>query len=379
MCPICSLKSNTCNAIYKGMSTISSLELLKAFPDLLKHSDGPANSPISGPSSQVQPHARSIVYVGDTAFLAQALKSEASVVVVGEKNLQKALELNLLKKTLFCSPNTYLTMALVNTRFFSLPFLKKPYGAERLHPTAVIDPSAQLAADVIVGPYAVIGANTKVLAGTFIGAHVVIEANTNIGNDCVLHPHVFIGHTCQIGARVEVKPFSVIGSDGYGFAPDNKGQHHKIPHYGAVIIGDDVNIGANVNIDRGTYEPAEIGSGTKIDNHCHFGHNVKVGKNCLITAGFISAGSSTIGDRFMCAGRTSVNGHINITDNVTLGALTAATNDITTPGAYMGFPPIPFREALKVNSSLQHLPSLRKNVAKIMRHLGLSDNSNVES
>ncbi len=352
------------------MTTIH--DICQAFPDLLLLLEGDPKTQITGSSPQTGPKAQTVVFVGDEKLLTSALSSPAAALVVSEKVAATA-KANAQGKVILQARNTYLSMALVNSRFFVLPFYKKPFAGQMIHPTAIIAASAKLGKDVSVGPLAVIHEDVTIDSGTYIGSHVVIEPKTSLGENCYIHPHVYIGHTCQIGHRVEIKPMSVIGSDGFGFATDEKGHHHKIPHYGPVIIGDDVNIGANVNIDRGTYDAAVIGAGTKIDNHCHFGHNVRIGKNCLLTAGFVSAGSSSMGDNCITAGRTSLNGHTHVTNNVTMGPLSTITNDITKPGVYAGFPPIGFRDSLKAQASIQHLPRIRKNVAKIMKHLGLAD------
>ena len=176
-----------------------------------------------------------------------------------------------------------------------------------------------------------------------------------------------------MGNRCEVKPQSSIGSDGFGYSHDEKGNHYRLPHYGPTIIEDDVHIGANVSLDRGTYDPSFIGMGTKIDNHCHLGHNVKIGRNCLITAGFISAGTVVVGDNCIFGGRASLNGGITITDNCLFGALSGITKDIPKSGKYAGYPAVDFKDSLRVQISMTKLPELRAKVAKIVKHLGLSE------
>jgi UDP-3-O-[3-hydroxymyristoyl] glucosamine N-acyltransferase len=184
---------------------------------------------------------------------------------------------------------------------------------------------------------------------------------------------VSISPNCQIGARCEIKSNTAIGSYGFGFARDEQGLNHHVPHYGGVIMGDDVHIGSNCSIDGGTFAPSVIGSGTKIDNQCHVGHNATIGKNVIITAGFIMAGSSTIGDNCVFAGSVCVNGHISIAANCTFAPLTAVSSEITEPGVYGGYPPIPFKEHLKAQASLQNLPKMRRSITRILAHLGLKE------
>jgi UDP-3-O-[3-hydroxymyristoyl] glucosamine N-acyltransferase len=173
-----------------------------------------------------------------------------------------------------------------------------------------------------------------------------------------------------LGNKVEVQPTTTIGTAGYGYAHDAEGNHHHIPHYGKVILHDEVQIGAGVNIDRGVFDNTVIGRGTKIDNHCHFAHNLQVGEKCLITAGFIVAGSTKIGNNYVTGGRVSMSGHIEIADNVQTGAMTVVTKSLEQPGNYAGFPMQDHREALKTQISLIALPSMRKDLKDLKRRLG---------
>lgn len=347
--------------------------ILESYPDLIAHLDGDLLAVAEKPCSQTTPIRGGLAYVADIENLNRLLDSEISVLIVHEKISTQAKEKNQGRKTLLITPNTYLCMALVNKKFFSLPYVRAPFEKINIHPTAVVAATAQLAEGVMLGPYAVISENVKIGRNTYVGAQSVIEPESALGDECFIHPHVYVGHNCRIGHRVEIKPHSTIASDGFGYAHDAKGQHHRIPHYGAVIIEDDVHIGANVNIDRGTFDPAIIGAGTKIDNHCHLGHNIKIGKNCLITAGIIVAGSTTIGDNCVFGGRVTVNGHIEITSGCTIGPLSGVNNNVTEPGVYGGYPLTSFRESLKTVASLVHVPRIRKNLARVMRQLGLKD------
>jgi len=349
---------------------VTAAKLLEAFPGLLQDHSGDFNITFLGPCAQEKPKPGHLAFVSDPTFLAPLVRSEVAGLVVLAKLSEKMPKTT---KPILLSPNPYLAMALVNQKFFPVPFLRQGFSDLPIHPSALIHPNAELHPSVRVGPNTVIYGGTKVDEGTFIGANCVIESNVTIGKNCFIHHMVYVGHTTTLGNAVEIKPNSTIGSDGFGYAHDDKGNHYRLPHYGPLIIEDDVHIGANVNIDRGTFEPARISRGTKVDNHCHFGHNIQVGENTLITAGFIAAGSSKIGANCVFAGRSSINGHISLCDGVTLGALSAATNDITKPGTYLGFPPIPYREGLRVQSTLQHLPKMRKSLDRVMKHLGLSE------
>ncbi|MEK6555635.1 MAG: UDP-3-O-(3-hydroxymyristoyl)glucosamine N-acyltransferase [Bdellovibrionota bacterium] len=353
--------------------SISAEQILNEFSSLIAYASGDKKQTAVTPSSQLEPKAQSIVFVSDAKILPSILNSLVNIIVTTPA---LASEIKSSSKTVLSSKDVYFAMSQVNSKFFPKSFLTKAFEEKAIHSTAIVHPTAQLGAGVILGPGVVISEGCTIGAGTVIGANSVVQHFTTIGENCHINPNVTIGHNVRIGHRCEFKSNSVIGSDGYGYAHDAKGNHYKIPHYGELIIEDDVHVGAVCAIDRGTYEPSVIGAGTKIDNHCHFGHNVRIGKNCLITAGFRSAGSATIGDNCIFGGASSVNGKINICSGVTIAPHSAVTNDITEPGVYGGYPPIPFKEFLKVQASLASLPRIRKNVAKMMKNLGFSEEKN---
>jgi UDP-3-O-[3-hydroxymyristoyl] glucosamine N-acyltransferase len=228
-------------------------------------------------------------------------------------------------------------------------------------PSAQVDPSAA------IGPYAVIGPDVVIGRHTTIGAHSIVEQGSSIGDETVIHPSVYIGHSVQIGNRCEIYPNTTIGKEGYGYAHDQKGNHYKIPHQGGVVLEDDVHIGANCAIDRGTFGETRIEFGTKIDNQCHIGHNCKIGRNGLLTAHLAMAGSSEVGDNFICGGKTAITGHIKITNNVQLAALSGVGKNIDQPGQYGGNPLLPLQEFIKTKVALTHLTEMRKQVNRLMQ------------
>lgn len=236
---------------------------------------------------------------------------------------------------------------------------------------AAIAPSAQIGVGVRIAPRATIGEGAVIGEQAWIGSGAVIEPYAHIGAHSRIHANVVIGHHCSVGLRCEVHSNTTMGSDGFGYIPQKDRAPIKIPQVGRVVLGDDVEIGANCAIDRGAIADTVIGSGTKIDNLCHIAHNCKIGENCLITAGFFVAGSSTIGDRFTCGGNVAVADHVTITNDVMLGGRTAVTKDLLTPGAYTGFPVEPMKDGLKTLASLRELTQLRKTVQTILKHLNL--------
>ena len=209
-----------------------------------------------------------------------------------------------------------------------------------LHENATIDPSAKIApsavlgANVVIGADAVIGENSVVLAGCVVMDRAVI------GNGCLIHPNCVVREDCVLGDRVILQPGVVVGGDGFGFITRDQ-EHMKIPQLGNVVIGSDVEIGANSTIDRGRFSATTIRRGTKIDNSVMIAHNVQVGERCLIVAQSGISGSSRLGDEVVLAGQVGLVGHIDITDNVTLLGQSMATKDIREPGIWAGSPARP--------------------------------------
>ena len=184
-----------------------------------------------------------------------------------------------------------------------------------------------------------------------------------------MYSHVFIGHHCVLGKGCIIQPQSCVGSEGYGYATDKQNRHYHKPHYGRVVLEDRVEVGANVSIDRGVFTDSVLGEGTKVDNYCHLGHNLKVGKNCLITAGIITAGSVNIGDNCVFAGRVTVNGHISITDNVVVGPLAGVSNTITESGQYGGWPLQSYKDSIKTVATLRHISQMKKDIHTLKKQV----------
>ena len=214
-----------------------------------------------------------------------------------------------------------------------------PKFAPGIHPSAVIEAGADIAAGVFIGANTVIGRNAVVGARTYIGPACVVDADVKIGSDCHIHSRVSLMERVEIGKRVLVHPGVVIGADGYGIANDS-GRWLKIPQLGSVLIGDDVEIGANTTIDRGAIENTVIEAGVKIDNQVQIGHNVRVGEHTAIAGAAVVAGSVTIGRRCMIGGASAITGHIEIADDVVLTGMSGVSNSITQSGVYSSGVPV---------------------------------------
>ena len=235
-----------------------------------------------------------------------------------------------------------------------------------IHPTAVIAPDAELAAGVSIGPNAVVERGAKVGAGTRLSAGVVLGQDVRVGSRCVLHPRVTVYPGAQIGNRVVLHAGVVIGSDGFGYV-FAEGRQHKFPQLGKVVIEDDVEIGSNSTVDRGSLGTTIIGEGTKIDNLCQIAHNVKIGRHCVIAAQTGISGSVEIGDRVVMGGQVGIADHVRIEDDVMIGGRGAAFPGkiIRQGSAVWGNPVRPLAEYKRLNAHLSRLPSLAQKVKEL--------------
>ena len=247
-----------------------------------------------------------------------------------------------------------------------------------IHPTAVIDPSARLGDAVAIGPFVVIGAGAEIGAGCRIGAQASIGAGAEIGRDGLVLEGVRIGRGVRIGARVILHPGAVIGADGFSFVtPEESGveavraslgdrggaapqRWERIHSLGSVTIGDDVEIGANSAVDRGTIRDTVIGDGTKIDNLVQIGHNVRIGRDCLLCGQSGVAGSARIGDRVVIGGRVAVNDNIFVGDDVIAGGGAMIFTNAPAGRVLMGNPAVRMETQIEINKALRRLPRLMK-------------------
>ncbi len=343
-------------------------QIQKLNPDVIQFIAGSENAQAVAVHPPESADKGSLVFVSKPQQLAEALARKATIIIATFDAPAGSFQIGP-DQAFFKTQKINLAMSWV-LPLFDNKKERFQWGPDR-HGSAFVDPTAQLGAQVKVGPGAFIGANTVIGQGTLIGANAVIENDVVIGQQCIIHPLAFIGARTVMGQRCEIQPHATLGPDGFGFATDKNGQQRKIPQLGQVILGDDVEIGANTTIDRATLTETKIASGTKFDKNCHLAHNCEVGKNSLIAAGFMTAGSTKIGANFMTGGNSVVSDHITISDNVMLAGRSTVTNDILTPGAYGGYPLQPLKDSLKAIASLAHLPKMRKQLAAIAKKMGL--------
>ncbi|HNX50213.1 MAG TPA: UDP-3-O-(3-hydroxymyristoyl)glucosamine N-acyltransferase [Thermoanaerobaculaceae bacterium] len=243
-----------------------------------------------------------------------------------------------------------------------------------VHPTAVVAAGASVAGGASVGPHAVVGARSLIGERAVVGAGCVVGDDCTIGADTWLHPHVVVETRCRVGARCILHAGVVIGSDGFGFATV-KGEHRKVPQVGVVVVEDDVELGANVCIDRATLGETRIGRGSKVDNLVQIAHNVQVGEHCLLVAQAGISGSTELGHHVVMAGQSGAVGHIHLGERTVVTAKTGVTED-TAPGSMVsGFPSRPHREWLKAMAYLYQLEDLKRLVHELEQALAARSKS----
>lgn len=250
-----------------------------------------------------------------------------------------------------------------------LSLLPRLYPAQAPVPgvasTARVGRGARIGEKVSIGEYVVIGANARIGDGVSIGSHCVIGDGVAIGSDARLWSGVAIYAGSSVGARTFIHAGARIGCDGFGYVFRN-GAHQKIPHVGRCIIGDDVEIGANTTIDRGSIDDTVVGNGTKIDNLVHIAHNVRIGEKCLIMAQVGVAGSVTIGDGAILAGQAGISGHLSIGAGARLAAQAGVFGDIPAGETWSGYPARPHRESLRASAALFKLAGMMRRLEKLL-------------
>jgi len=243
---------------------------------------------------------------------------------------------------------------------------------------AVVHPAARVGPDATIDPFAVVGAGTVVGARCRIGSGAVIGRNCRLGDDVTLYPRVVLYDGTVLGDRVEIHAGAVIGADGFGYRFQD-GKHVKVPQFGVVEIGDDVEIGAGTTIDRGTFHNTRIGAGTKIDNLVQIGHNCQIGKHNLLVSQVGIAGSSSTGDYVVLAGQVGVADHVHVGDRAVIGAKSALWRSVPAGKRMLGAPARPEGEQLRVLLCTDRLPQMRRELRQVRQHLGLEEGRGRES
>jgi UDP-3-O-[3-hydroxymyristoyl] glucosamine N-acyltransferase len=302
----------------------------------------------------------SVTFADKKEYFKEALNSEASVIVTKSDFQDFQIET---EKTLLLTDNprrVYAQIADILT--------KRPYYSGIISDKAVIDDSVELGSNLSIHAGAVIAENVKIADDSILAPGVIIGPDVEIGKGTLLHPGVIIERDTIIGDHVIIQSGAVIGSDGFGFATDENG-HHKIPQQGNVIIESDVEIGANVTIDRGASGPTIIGRGSKLDNLIQIGHNVEVGEESLLVALSGIAGSTKLGRRVTLGGQAGVVGHIKLADNTTAAARAMVTSPTKEGDFISGAPARDHRDALKEQAALRRLPKYLKRIRDLEKEV----------
>ncbi|MGW8271843.1 MAG: UDP-3-O-(3-hydroxymyristoyl)glucosamine N-acyltransferase [Thermodesulfovibrionales bacterium] len=293
-----------------------------------------------------------LTFLAGTRHAREVLESQAAAVLVDRFVDELA------KKTQLRVPNPYLAFA--KALAILSPAAAMPRG---VMPGALIEEGVILGQNVTVFPQAYLSRGSSIGDGTVVYPFVFIGAETTVGSNCIIYPNVVIRENISIGNRVVIHPNAVVGADGFGYVFDG-GLHHKIPQVGSVVIGDDVEVGAGVTIDRGTTGATTIGEGTKIDNLVQIGHNVKIGRHCIIVAQVGIGGSSVIGDYVTLAGQVGVADHCTIESGTMVGAQSGLMGEVA-KGKYLGSPALPHKKWFRVKALMDRLPDLMERLKQL--------------
>lgn len=314
---------------------------------------GDPNLEITGVNGIENAGPSEITFVANPRYAALARTTSAAAVLVepGFQNIPPA--------TLRIQ-NPYLAFS----RALGL-FYRPPAYPPGIHPTAVIDPTAEIAEGAHIGPYVVVAAGVRLGPHATLLAHVVLYPGVAAGSHFFAHAHAVVRENCVLGDHVTLENGAVIGGDGFGFAKNELGRWEKIPQSGPVRLGDRVDVQANATIDRATVGATQIGSGSKIDNLVQVGHGSRVGENSLLCAQTGLAGSSTIGSNVILAGQVGIAGHCSVGDGAILTAQSAVSHDVPPGKMISGSPGFDNRLWLRAVALFQRLPELAKRLSSL--------------
>ncbi|MEO5509635.1 MAG: UDP-3-O-(3-hydroxymyristoyl)glucosamine N-acyltransferase [Longimicrobiales bacterium] len=310
--------------------------------------EGGADPDLTGVAPLDRATPSDLSFLSNTRYADEAAASAAGVLFVTEA-MSRELPASI---TRIVVGDVYAALAGV------LPLLYPPVPREPgIHPTAILEAGVVLGDSVRIGAYAVIRAGTRIGDRADVGVHCVVGRDCVVGEDAYLHPQVTLYDDTRLGARSILHSGVRIGVDGFGYHAAG-GRPQKIPQVGNCIIGNDVEIGANTTIDRGSIGPTEIGDFCKIDNLVQIGHNVRIGAGTVIISQVGIAGSTRIGRGVTLAGQAGVNGHITIGDGARIAGQAGVFGDVPPGATYSGYPARPHREALRVQAAINRLPAL---------------------
>jgi UDP-3-O-[3-hydroxymyristoyl] glucosamine N-acyltransferase len=320
--------------------------------------EGDPSVKITGVAGIQEARAGDLTFLANPKYASFLATTSASAVIVGPSVGPARSSLPRIKH-----PNPYLAFARVLELFAGAR--EFPSG---IHPTAVVAEGGEVEKGAHLGPQVVVETGARIKAGAVIMAGCFVGAGSEIGENSLVYPNVTIREDVTVGKNVIVHSGAVIGSDGFGFAKDGV-LYRKIPQIGGVEIGDDVEIGANVTVDRATLGVTRIGRGTKIDNLVQIAHNVVIGEDCIIAAQVGISGSTRIGDRSMLGGQVGVVGHVRIGDEATVGAQSGVTKNIPDGATVFGYPAREIHKTKKIEAHLSRFDLYLQRLEKLERAL----------
>jgi UDP-3-O-[3-hydroxymyristoyl] glucosamine N-acyltransferase len=323
--------------------------------------EGACAGPITGVAALAEATSADLSFLGNAKYADAVAASRAGAILVPVAFAGKPAAGQAYLRVANPSYALALFCGVLEARLWPRP----PAG---IHATAVIAASAKVDSTAHVGPLCVIGEGAVVAAGAVLEARCHVGPRASVGADSWLKPGVVVGDYCVLGARCRIQSGAVIGSDGFGYEPVN-GEIRRIPQIGNVVLEDDVEVGANSTLDRARFSQTVVGRGTKIDNLVQIAHNVRIGRQCLITAQVGIAGSTTLGDHCVLGGQSGVAGHLTLGDRVKLGAQTGLFEDVPADGFMNGTPAVPFGLERRLVVLSRRLPDLFKKVDSLTASL----------
>lgn len=306
------------------------------------------------PADRAQPG--DLTFAENESYFARAEQSAASAIIIDGPVISS-------RKTLVRVPNARIAFAKVLPLFFP-----EPVFAAGIHPTAIVPASARVDATAHIGPHCILGERVRIGPRSVLQGLNCVGADCLLGEDVNLFPNVTLYLRTEVGNRVRIHSGTVVGSDGFGYVLDN-GIHRKVPQIGNVILCDDVELGANVTVDRGALGPTIVGKGTKIDNLVQIAHNVIVGEHCIIVSQAGVAGSTKLGNYVILGGQVGLAGHLKIGNRVSVAAQSGVMHNIPDGEKWIWTPAQPDRQAKRQMIALQQLPELFRRVKELERQL----------
>lgn len=323
---------------------------------------GSPSTQIMGASSLEEAEPGDLAYVASDRQIGPARRSQASAFVVSRP-------IQALNPPQLVVASPAYTLARIIQQFFMAP-----YTARGIAESVSKGADVQIGPDPSIWPFVTLGDRVNLGARVTLYPGVFVGDDCQVGDDTVLYPHVTVMQGCVIGHRVTVHSGTVIGSDGFGYLQEG-GIHHKVPQIGTVVIEDDVELGSNVSVDRGTFGRTVIKRGTKVDNLVQIAHNVTVGEHCILVAQVGIAGSTTLGDQVMVGGQAGISDHVEVGDEAKIAARSGVNRNIAAHEVVSGAPILPHETWVRAQAVVGRLPDLRQQVRDLEKRVRSLENS----